>query len=1051
VALPVDMDGHFDLDATVTAALPADAPLTADVLAKALTIRVTATQSGELKLAGIPYQDFAVELEYAGKEQVLNLHRFSLARSADARSYRIALPAQDRELARLNLATHEINMDLVLGSVAAGKDGRPADADLDQLRQDLRTLTAAFRPASSLAGLQTAINTVPLPFAGTGILYVNLSGRLQTPKVTAGVMVHHLVVGGNTMPDVNGMLTYDIPPRELTFGKTTASSSLSFADLLPEQFTASGGPDPDAVAELSGTATIPVKDADGRELAPGDMNLEFQAMNVDPGLLGIWMRNAQVQQIKGQAAITAKITGLTSNPQVTASLDVQQLWYGDTRFDSLFAILTLENNRLWIGRRGLEGEGAATLQFKGADRAAIEPLEIYGYLPVVWLGPLHPEVAADAPLYFHLNLPEQGLDVVKSYLPQLPESTVAASPAHSTPAEPESRVAMDVRRSGLLPSSLLSASEKQFSLRGNNLAGPAIVARPASPPKPVPPPAPAPDEHVLFALPVNGSWADAIRIGLPKAPGDAGHIRGSLEVRGTLQKPEIVNGVFLAEVPEVILPVSDENLPDRLRDVSLDLSFNSQRAGNAWVNTLLVNDCSAVYDRNGQTVLPKPGRFDWLKKLLGTAAKDTPFRPGALVAGGKISISLADVRALTPDQLDYDLYAKVLRAPLRWKNTVRGTVTGYLHLGNDPQTHRPQLHGVVYAEDGHLTYAGAGEGEMTPPHPTFNPDLQVAIQFGRGNVFEITPDNPLYQNTLSAMLPFTPTPLFSPISQADQPYLAGIKRGADGAAHVAKPPIDSDHPPYRYSADTLQPYADRGTVAWVTGTLAQPTIEAHFVLAPGKSHVQLPGGSLTVREATGRMIWSPFDTELPPADRLQLIAKGEATGIVDKYTVAMRVDGNIMRDTRDGSPFQFVTVSSPQGLPPLSSSEIQARLTGLTSVADLLRGDRQIMSSLYERAPMYLFGGWFRKLSDRLGLETFTFAFDQALTPEVTLVTSEFGKSRYGSFQLGWTRTYTDIPTWKLWADYKMPDLPFIRNLTLSADTNERGDRNMNLQYKIEF
>jgi len=1001
VALPVDVDGHFDLDATLTAKLPPGVQLTADTLGKTLTVTVSATQTGDLKVAGIPYTHFVAELEYQGKGELLTVRRLNLARDAGNRNYRITLPIKDGKPvpATLDLANDEIDMNFVLGSGTTDGDTHPGEADLDLLRRDLLTMVAPFAPDSPLAGMRGAVNSLPLPFAGKGTVHFALGSVLPSLTITAGVSISDLTLGGNAMPNIDGLLTYDTAPPVLTFGRTPASDELVLDAKLPDNLVLSGGPDPDATAELSGTVTFPLRDKDGKELLAGDLNLDFQAINVDPSLIGLWMRNSQFRAITGQATIIARISGSPANPSMVGSVDAAGLGYGKTAFDYLSAPIFLENDRLIIGRASQEGEGAAIFQLKNAEK----PIEFYGYLPIVWLGTLHPDVAMDKPLRFVLKLPEQGLDVVQAYLPQPPEETVT------------SEVSADRARST---------------------------------PKP-----PSADEHLLFALPVNGSWADAIRISLPTAPAQAGTIQGSLEVRGTRLKPEIVNGVFTAEVPEVILPVTDANLPNRLRDVNLDLGFHSTRAGNAWINTLVVNDCSAVYDRDGhEAAPPKSGKFDWLKRLLGTDNREIPFRPGTMVADGAISFNLADERALSADQLDYDLYAKVLRAPLRWRNQLRGTVTSYLHLGNDPKTHHPQIRGVVYAENGHLTYAGAAEGGTAiAPHLPFNPELQVAVQFGVGNVFEITQDNPLYQNTVSATLPFVPTPLFSPIAMADQPYLAGTKRGTDGAAYVPKPPLDRSHLPYQYNAETLQPYAGRGTCAWVTGTLAKPTVEAHFVLVPGKAQVQLPGGTLTVREATGRMVWDPFNEELNPDERLQLFAKGEATGTVDKYTVAMRVDGNILRENRETPPFQFVTLNTPPGMPPLGSSEIQARLTGLTSVADLLRGDRQIMSSLYERAPMFLFGGWFRKAANKLGLETFAFTFDQTMTPEMTVVTSEFGKSRFGSFRLGWTRTYSDLPTWKLWGDYKMPNLKFIRNLSISADTNERGDENINLQYKIEF
>ena len=1037
VALPVDVDGRFDLTADISAKLPADGQLTGDALAEALTVTVTASQVGELQLARIPYRDFAVALTYQGETKMLTLHRFNLLRQANSREYRIALTEKDGKPVpgTLNLGTTLIDMNLALSG------GNGEGADLEQLRRDLLALTAPFASDSPLAGLRTAVNSLPLPFSGSGTFYVGVTDTIKKPMIAAGLSVQDLTVGGNAMPNIAGKVTYEMASRTLSLERTVASDLLVLDAKLPDILVLSGVPNPDASAELKGTVTIPLKDKDGNELITGGLNLNFEADNVDPGMLGLWMRNPQIRELKGNATIRAGIKGTPANPDIVGSVEMTGFGYGSTAFDSLFAVFKLKNDHLVIGQESLNDAGASAFYLKGSEK----PIEFYGELPIVWLDTLHPDVDKDKELKFTINLPKQGLGMVQAYLPQMPVEIIAALP------EGKAKEAhAETRSTDRAPAALLSDSEKSLSLRGNALAGSTKPTRPA-PETTAPKPA-DPKQHVLFTLPMNGSWENAIHVALPEEPSKAGSIEGSLKVSGTLRKPD-VEGILKAQVPEVILPVTDVNLPNRLRDVNLDLAFEPKRLGNAWVNKLIVKDCSAIYDRDILAKAPKRGKLDWLKKLLGTDSKETPFKPGAVVAGGTVSFNMADASKMSADQLDYDLYAKVLRAPLRWKDTFHGTVTSYLHLGNDPKTHHPQIRGVVYAENGRMTYAGGEEAAAEPAAPklAFNPELQVAVQLGTGNMFEITQDNPLYQNTLSATLPFVSTPLFSPIAMTDQPYLSG-KRDKDSAVKVAKPPLDSDHLPYQYTADTLQPYAGRGTCAWVTGTLAQPVIEAHFVLAPGKAQVQLPGGTLTVRQATGRMLWDPFNPELPPADRLQITAKGEATGTVDKYTVAMRVDGNILDESRETSPFQFVTTNTPAGMPPLSSSEIQARLTGLSSVADLLRGDQQIMSSLYERAPMFLFGGWFRKAADKLGLETFAFTFDQTMTPEVTLVTSEFGKSRFGSFRLGWTQTYSDLPAWTLWSDYKFPaDISFLRNMSISAETNERGDRNVNLQYKVEF
>jgi hypothetical protein len=84
-------------------------------------------------------------------------------------------------------------------------------------------------------------------------------------------------------------------------------------------------------------------------------------------------------------------------------------------------------------------------------------------------------------------------------------------------------------------------------------------------------------------------------------------------------------------------------------------------------------------------------------------------------------------------------------------------------------------------------------------------------------------------------------------------------------------------------------------------------------------------------------------------------------------------------------------------------------------------------------------------------LEQINLAFDETMTPEATLITPEFKVEKLGAFRLGMRNTFAEDPTWKLWVDYKVPNIGLLRNLTISADTNEQHDINYNLQLRREF
>jgi hypothetical protein len=67
------------------------------------------------------------------------------------------------------------------------------------------------------------------------------------------------------------------------------------------------------------------------------------------------------------------------------------------------------------------------------------------------------------------------------------------------------------------------------------------------------------------------------------------------------------------------------------------------------------------------------------------------------------------------------------------------------------------------------------------------------------------------------------------------------------------------------------------------------------------------------------------------------------------------------------------------------------------------------------------------------------------------VVTPDLQIPKLGAIRLGMRSTTGETSQWKLWADYKVPDFKYLRDLTISADTNERHERNLNIKFQKEF
>ena len=1044
--LPVDISGHFSLHGSVSASLvPGRGETISQVFLNTIDAHAVMNGVHGVSAAGVPFQQAKATLEYHGDNHMLTLTQFDLTRQSTNEGYHITLgKAAQAKVGSLNLLKHDIQLNLCL--LGPGIDHADA-GDLHCLREDMlnmagncladsHTFNAQGEVSSSnhaLSGehhlpapfdkiIQT-LDSIPTPFAGHAFCTIALSGALQQPRITADFTCTDMILGGENAPNLDASLQYDVAPRILTVNHLYASNTA----------------DADAWADLHGAITLPGKD--GQRI---EMNLTANIQNVDASLLGVWAHNSWLKDFNGKATIGASITTGASGPQVVASLDIDKPCYKEWKFDHFAASLFLDKEGLWFGRwtnartsapvpaylaarqaasvvfgnKSIDPELGATLQFIGAEQGEkVLPLQMIGYLPVRWHGLLKPYIPIDQPIFCSINLPKQGLDLVRSALPH--------------------------------PSSVAQLGEVPF-----------------------------PGASFLCALPQGGEWTNALRLYLTKPAEQAGTVESSLTVRGTLEAPQLDYGTFHLELPELRFASknTDVDLPNRMRDIVLDLGFSSTIRNGHRVNLIKVNDLSTIFDRTEVAALQSsttPSHL--LNQLLGKHAP-LPRLQGVLVAQGTILIDPSRVidehGVLLPlasllNHLDYDLYAKTVRTPISWRNFLKGTLSGYARLGNDAGlAHLPLITGVVYLEKTQFTYGTVTSLPWKFTFP-FDPQLSLALQAGAEDTFKLDENSPA-AHVCQPDFSFMPTRLFPPFSQADKFF-------ASQSATLAKPAVERDHPAYRYSAETLQNC--NGTHGNITGTLSNPVIKTDFVLDPKGSDLRFLGGTLSVQEGSGEIQY-PSDelasggTELENTtpnrsspNKLIFIKRGYATGYLSGYKVAASIDNEYLLQANGQMPIHFTTVSTPIGMPQLEENDIASRLFGMTDVAGVLQGQQTLWTPIFNRGTTYLIQGPMAKVARRLGLETFDLSMNESQVsinsgqllmnagqfPEATITTQEFGVSKWSAFRLGTSRVLSNPPIWKLWLDYRLPDTRFLRNVSITAQTNQQQENSVNLQYRWTF
>ncbi|HEY3375932.1 MAG TPA: hypothetical protein VGL77_00425, partial [Armatimonadota bacterium] len=622
--------------------------------------------------------------------------------------------------------------------------------------------------------------------------------------------------------------------------------------------------------------------------------------------------------------------------------------------------------RLSIGRESADHSGAAIIQLANSHRPGAEPLEVSGYLPFSWLRPMTPAIPRNEPFALNVRLPEQGLDVVKSYLPIF---------------------------------------AKTLSLQGD------------------------------------------------------GTIAGEVGVGGTLAYPAFsAKSFLLAKAPNLLVQGVGQVVPSRLHNVVVDLGFRSETRNGHAENVVEVNDFSAIGDRYAVPKAPQ-SFLAQLKNILGQRKAPQEVIP-SIVAQGAIRLlppangwpSLMTMRQQSNAllaQCRYDLYAKALHIPLNMGKTYQGMLTSYLHLANrTPGMERPLLTGLLYLENSKLVYQGGQTTPFTMPQLPLSPTLSIFVQTGANNTFTIAPNNALLRGSILAVFPLTPTgpKLFPPNMVADPSESEYLQAG--GRPLIDRHPLHDLSPDFLDKQAASEKYAN-GTYGVIRGTLAKPEIEVTYVLEPRKSQVQLPGGLLVVQSAHGSYATN-IGSDMPA--RLQV--EGSARGALDTHTVEAAIDGNLLQEGDIHNMVTFTDTAYPSGERALGDSEIFARLIGVPDLVALVQGKERVFSPmiLTTLGPNMLLSSWVRRLASTVNLETLSVGLDPSWAPEASLTTPEIGTTRWSAFRLGASRTFATDPAWRLWLDYRIPNQrSWLRNVTMTGDTNNLHEQNLSLQYQLQF
>jgi hypothetical protein len=407
--------GSIAVNGKITCGMPdfTDEKWTAKFI-KSLRIETQMDAPDGLKIAGIPYSIFKFAGNFSGNDMLFTADNFAFGRDLEKSRYFVEL-ITDTGPAMLNILPGNMQ------EIDAGF--RMKAENLNQVRRDIIKLADVFKSVAPLQKLADGVRAIPTPFSAISDMTINISGALSRPLVETKLKLTKVLVGNIDLPDIDTALSYDGGPNVVNVGHLLISGRDDIKD-FPELQGLS--------VEMSGGLTL-----SGRGSEAGQINMSIVAQEIEMSVIGKWLHIYALQQLHGKVSITADITSDMEKPNMRASVDIEKPEFMGYKFDSLSSfIVTVDEKGIWLGRwhsrenapenltpvktigdKVIFEEDAANLSFISDNINQVEPLQIYGYLPFEWAGPLLPSIPTDKDCYMEFRLPRQGLSCARPFLP----------------------------------------------------------------------------------------------------------------------------------------------------------------------------------------------------------------------------------------------------------------------------------------------------------------------------------------------------------------------------------------------------------------------------------------------------------------------------------------------------------------------------------------------------------------------------------------------------------------------------------------------------------
>lgn len=740
------------------------------------TVSLQTTDKGVVASGAVTVNDAVVYLPQAGGDYPLPLDKLAL--DFDYADH----IAQVRQLTMVGGKSTVVAQ----GSVTCPAGGSP-DADLtfsssQALVEDMPQ--RYLRIPLTLSGTADVQGTLRGELSGTGATPLEVNVKATSPQLTA----EGVPVGSG---DIDFSYRYRPDDRQFIIHQSSIATP-AFHATSSGDYLLSRGEMRGAKAQLSQVDLLALRAMLGNPAAEGKF-----------AMIGELLQSYQ-QQLSGQGTVNLTAEGRFRQPEVALDVDFSRLMLGKTPLPDLHANLETEAVGKRYGLRIREavltsaGNGQAHVSGRITPDGRLDlnfgARDLTTKLFSPWMGDTLPPVDGRLSLDGSVTGP---------WKTPVVESDVRVE--HPRYAD----YAMDGLQGHIrLTHDALTLSDGLVQMRAN------------SRPLQVDGMVPLQWQGLRVEFPVDRPLALAVvlpqqdlaflRTFLPDMPDIQGVIEGRMRVGGTMVEPRITSGNFNI-AGNATLPKMDGAYPNRINNIDLRVQVADEGSGSR----VRIEKMSALLDRTD-----KNG-----KRVAG-------FNPGLVAAEGTVTIGREDL--LTPDNWDWDVYARAARIPLSSKLFLVPNISGFLRVTSESGA--PVINGVLATANSKIK-----EPKLDPKSPphwgpfSFNPKLSIVLQVGE----RVTISKSIVR------LPLRMTPL--PWVLAAEP--AGVQPSLD---------IDRGNPAYGYSAAMLNPGTSAelpGSWGAVMGSFENPQIYARFEV--DKKRLSFPFNLIgSISKARGHVTFS---------------------------------------------------------------------------------------------------------------------------------------------------------------------------------------------------